>query len=485
MFYKDHIKRKRQRIAGILLAIIFAIGIGYLVAGGGVKVGLILVVLPPISVVLMFSLRSPAILMHLVLILGFLITLLSRYVPGDIPFGLTIDGLLVLVIIALLFHNKEKFELKFLTNGVSLVLLIWLVFSFIEIANPLAKSKVAWFYANRGLSFYPVLLAILTIYLYRDHKYLKAFLIIWAVFSVFGTLWGIKQLVFGVSLTEKRWLDQGAASTHMLFGKLRIFSFYSDAAQFGASQAHTSLVFGILGLYTKSNRYRIAFLIIAALSFYGMLISGTRGALGVLALGGFTYFIMTKKVKIVLIGAIVASSVFIFLKYTTVMQNNYQISRMRTALRDDDPSMMVRKNREAILFNYLADKPIGGGIGSAGYWGRRFNPGTVLANLGTDGHYTRIWMETGIIGLLLYLAMLLTIAIYLGYRLWYMPDSLTRQALVAIYSGFIGVCVASYTNGLLTQIPTGVLIFIGLGLVYLGTEGELGAEGSSRIVKNN
>lgn len=66
--------------------------------------------------------------------------------------------------------------------------------------------------------------------------------------------------------------------------------------------------------------------------------------------------------------------------------------------------------------------------------------------------------------------MLLVIFFYLGRMLWVMPISKHRHILLAFYSGFAGVCVASYTNGLLTQVPTGPLVFIGLAFVYMGAK---------------
>ncbi|MEQ8469748.1 MAG: O-antigen ligase family protein [Marinoscillum sp.] len=464
---------KASRIA---LGILMALFAGFVIAKGGISIGAILVVLPPLVIYVMIAFNKPALLMHSLVVMGFLFSPLSRYLPGNIPFGLSIDALLILTVVVLIFRKGQGYVGKYTTNLLSLILLIWLFFSIAEIANPLARSKMAWFYANRGLSFYPLLICVLSMYVFSSKKQLNIFLVIWACLEVFGTLWGIKQLFLGVSATEQAWLNAGAASTHILFGKLRVFSYFSDAAQFGASQAHTALVFGIIGIFPGKIKYRWLYLIVAGLSLYGMLASGTRGALGVLALGGFTYFIMTKNFRIVVLGIIVGASVFVFLKYTTIMQSNYQVNRMRTALRSDDPSMMVRKKREKILAGFMADKPIGGGIGSAGYWGKRFSPGTFLAEIGTDGHYTRIWMETGIVGLWLYLLMLIVIVFYLGRRLWVMTNSPLRQKLVAFYCGFLGLCLASYTNGLLTQIPTGILVFVGLAFVYLGTEGKLESE---------
>ena len=462
----------KENYARSALAIILALGLSYILATGGIKVGSVLAILPFAILFLVFSFKNPKLLVHVSVIMAFAIAGLSRYIPG-IPFGLSIDFFLLLALLILIFDKNVQFEKKYLLNPLSLVLFIWLIFSFIEIANPLAKNLTAWFYANRGLSFYPMLYTVLTMYVFTRKKDINVFILIWIIMSTFGTLWGLKQLMVGVSATEQRWLNAGAASTHILFGKLRVFSYYSDAAQFGASQAHTSLVLGIIGLYAGNLKYRYLYLFFSLFALYGMLISGTRGALAILAIGGFAYFVMTKNFRIVITGLVVGLGLFVFLKYTTIGQSNYQINRLRTALDPNDPSLLVRKEREKVLEGFMADKPIGGGIGSAGYWGKRFSPGTFLAELGTDGHYTRIWMETGIIGLYLYYMMLATIIFFLCKKLWNMEDSLLRQKLVAFYCALIGICVASYTNGLLTQIPTGTLVFVGLAFIYKGTANEL------------
>lgn len=457
-----------------VVAILIAIGASVVIVRGGIAIGVVLIVLPLATLFIILSFRNPHWLMHLIVAMGFLIAPLSRYLPGNVPFGLSIDGLLVLILIAVSFDQRVAFDKKLTINVLTVSLGVWLLICILELFNPLAKSSAAWFYAIRGLSFYPIMIVSLAPYVYKSRDHLKQFLGVWLILSLIGTLWGLKQLIFGVSATEQAWLNAGAASTHILFGQLRIFSYYTDAAQFGASQAFTAVVFGIIGLYPGPLKYRWLILLFAGLSLYGMLISGTRGALGILALGGFTYFIMTKNFRVVIVGVLLAAGVFVFLKYTTLMQTNYQVNRLRTALRADDPSLMVRKKRELILSNYLADKPFGGGIGSAGYWGKRFSPGTFLADIGTDGHYTRIWMETGIIGLWVYLGMLLSIIFYLGRLLWFMEDSLLRQVLVAFLSGFLGLCLSSYTNGILTQIPSGPLVFVGLAFVYSGAKGYLG-----------
>ncbi len=463
-----------QLVVTAVLAVVCAV----VIAKGGIVVGGALIFLPFLIGTLVFAFLRPGFVLLFILFMGFMISLLGRYVPG-ISFGLAIDGLVVLLFVVMVFHQKTTFNVAEMGNGVVILLLLWSLFSVLQLFNPLSGSTIAWFYANRALSFYQMFIVILGLQLRKEDLRGRWLFIAWLALSVFGTLWGLKQLVLGVSAVEQRWLMGGAASTHILFGKLRIFSFYSDAAQFGASQAHAALVCGLIGLHPAFLRRRWLLLALAGFFFYGMLISGTRGALAVLVFGGAAYLLLTKNIKVLVLGMMVGAGAFGFLKYTTIMQSNYHVNRLRTALDSDDPSLRVRREREVALAAYLEDKPFGGGIGSAGYWGRRFSPGTFLAEIGTDGHYTRIWMETGKIGVMFYIVVWLAILMYLGRRIWRAPLSLSRTAAISLFSGIVGIAVASYSNGHLTQQPTGIAIALSLIFIYRLTERGTGDVASS------
>jgi cell division protein FtsW (lipid II flippase) len=198
-----------------------------------------------------------------------------------------------------------------------------------------------------------------------------------------------------------------------------------------------------------------------------MMISGSRGPLAIIGVGGMVYLIMSKRVAIASVGAVVGGGLYAFLRYTTILQGNYNVARLRSAFDPNDASMLVRKAKEAVLSVYMADKPIGGGIGSAGLWGERFAPGSFLANTPTDGLYSRIWMETGIIGLYLYLGLILFLVGIMGYRLWFLPEGKVKQVLLAMYSGFIGVVVASYVNEILGQLPLSIICYSTPALILL------------------
>ncbi|WP_157601058.1 O-antigen ligase domain-containing protein [Persicobacter sp. CCB-QB2] len=457
---------------GWLLALPFALLLG-LAIGTGNKLPLMLFFLPPILMFMAYFYANPKVGMYFVLVISFMQAGLTRYYPFA-PYGLGVDVFLLLPILFTILGKGRELDASDLHQAVFYVILIWFGYCVIEIANPLSRSVVAWFYAMRGLALYLVLNFICGVLIFNKPKDMDMMITIWTIFSIIGTIWGIKQLFIGVSPTEQRWLDAGAANTHVLFGKLRVFSYYSDAAQFGASQAMAGIVFGIFSIAEWENKRRRNYLIFSSLmAFYGMLISGSRGPLVIPALAGFMYLLLSKRVKILILGCSIGFFMFAVLKWTTIGQTNYQINRMRTAMNpSEDPSFMVRKNREKILENYMHNKPIGAGIGMAGSWGKRFAPGSFLAELGTDGHYTRVWAECGFIGLYVHVFMIVFIAVKGFMVVWNLKESNTRVKLIAMYGGYCGVAVASYTNGLITQIPTAPLTYFGIAFIFLGPRWE-------------
>lgn len=422
------------------------------------------VVLPVAIVIFGLLIRYPELSLHLALLAGFVATGASRYIPT--PTGLLVDGLLAVGVVIILFQRSTEEEgpsawLPVLFAG-------WMGLTILELANPVGAHPVAWFYAMRGVALYPLLLVVIGYFLKPGEPFLQRFLLIWAVMSVLGSLWGLKQLVIGLDPFEQAWLSApGNYSTHMLFGKLRVFSFYSDSGQYGAAQGHMLVVAGILALGKNRTLIRILWAIVAFLSLIGLLISGTRGAMAVPAIGGIVYLILCRNWKLLFVGFALMGSVYGVLRFTYVGQNIYEVRRMRTAVVEgtDNASYQVRKFNQARLSAYLADKPFGGGVGSAGYWGQRFTPGTFLADLALDSWYVKIWAEYGIVGLSLYALMLAWFVILSLRTISQTIDPDRRQILLALFAGFAGILMASYGNQVLGQLPTGIVIPI--SLLYL------------------
>ncbi|MDT8304023.1 MAG: O-antigen ligase family protein, partial [Sedimentisphaerales bacterium] len=185
--------------------------------------------------------------------------------------------------------------------------------------------------------------------------------------------------------------------------------------------------------------------------------------------GFFLYLILTRNAKMVTLGTIAVIGAFVFFKFTYIGNDIYAINRMRTAFDPNDKSLQVRLENQRRLSAYLATRPLGGGIGSAGNWGQRFSPNSYLANIPTDSWYVMIWAEQGIIGLGLHLFILFYILGKGSYLCMFrVKDPELQGKLFALASGMFGIMVASYGNGVLGQIPTGPIIYSTMALLFMG-----------------
>lgn len=453
----------------IILAIVFTLLASLAVVKVGVIASLALIVSPIAGVYLWNAFQSPRLILITLLFVNYFAMGITRYIPA--PLGLLIDGLLVLTYIVILFKNYGKqFDWSPAKTDLTLLAGIWFAYAVFQFFNPEAASRSAWFYAMRGIALYMFLTVPLTFLLFNHPKHLDLFLKLWAVFSVLGFLKGQMQLTFGVDPFEKRWLDGGGAVTHLLFGKLRVFSFFTDAGQFGASQGHATVVFGIIAMHADGIKKKLIWGTIALLAMYSLVISGTRGALAVPVMGFGLYLLLCKNFKLIFLGLLVGMGAFVFLKYTTIAQGNYEIRRIRTALDPNNPSLQARLENQQKLKVYLASRPFGGGLGSAGNWGKRFTPNTFLANVPTDSWYVAIWAELGIVGLLLHLGILFYIIIKSSYLIMYrLKNKQLQSKMMGLCSGIFGIMAASYGNGVLGQMPTGIIVYMSMAFLFMST----------------
>jgi len=450
----------------------YAFAIGFGIVGGtmlaktGVVAAGLLLAIPGLIVYLYFFAKNPKIGLYTAFIIAFLIPTVGRYVPGNIPLGLGVDISLVLALIFLLLRDWQKVDFSGWNHIYSLLMIAWMAFTILQIVNPLALSLPAWFYAMRGLSLYQMLMTIICFVLFKQKKDFKIFVRVWLIFSVIGILWGIKQKMFGLDAAETKWLMAGAYVTHLLFGKLRIFSYYTDAGIFGPAMGSVTIFAGILALGPWPLRKRIMYGLISVGALYAMLISGTRGALAVPGAGGILYLILIKNKKLLISGGSIMLFAFVFLKYTTIGSGNYDIQRLRSALDPNDASLNVRVENRKMLRAFLSDKPLGTGIGSAGFWGQRFTPWTWMANFPTDGLYTRVRAETGVIGYTLYVYTWIFLLVYGSWHCWNYKDKEKQYYSMAALANFAGILAASYGNEILNQIPVNFTVLVPLAFVF-------------------
>ena len=456
----------------------------YITSKLGLIAGLALAIIPFVFVFLFFLFRNPILGFYTAIGFDFVLLGLARYV-SNIPVGIALDAILILVFIALIFNRfYQRVDWSPAKKDVTLLAIIWLGYSVFELLNPEARSSAAWF-SSRGAFSYMVMGIPLTLLLVDSNKKLDTFFLLWGIFSLLVSLKGVEQLFFGVDRWEQAWLDEGNYKTHILFGKLRIFSFLSDAGQFGANQGYSAVVAFIVSEAQKDKRKKLFFLIVAIFALWGMMISGTRGAISIPLAGFATYSFLRKNIRVMFFGFLVLVGVFIFFKYTTLLQNNQQIRRMRTAFDPNDASLQVRIENQRRLSTYLASRPFGGGIGHGGVKAQRFLPNAYLSQVATDSGYVLVWVEMGIVGLMLFLFILFYVVIKSSYRVMFrIRDPMLRLKMAALTSGMVGVMLANYGNAVLTQMPTSLLIYISMALLMNSEQFDTPLSENSLILEN-
>ncbi|WP_406683461.1 O-antigen ligase family protein [Seonamhaeicola sp. MEBiC1930] len=409
--------------------------------------------------------KNPVIGFYTAIGLNFVILGSLRYIKTELPIGFATDGIMILTFLAIIFSRfRERVDWSPAFRTITVLAIVWLAYFIFQIANPEAVMIEPWI-AGRGIGFYFLFFVILTFMLINTNKRLDTFLYVWGIFSILGTLKGIMQLVFGPDYAEQAWLDAGASITHVLFGKLRIFSFYSDAGQFGGNQGYAGVVFIIYAM-AKKGWPKVFFLTVGILGIYGMLISGTRGSIAVPFAGFMTFFVLKKNIKVLGAGFFFVILMFVFFKYTMIGNGNAQIRRMRTGFDSNNPSLIVRKENQRKLKVYLASRPFGGGIGHAGDKAQRFLPHAFLSNVATDSWYVMIWAEQGVVGLTLHLFILFFVAGMASFKIMFrIRDPITKIKMSALIAGMVGIMAASYGNGVLGQHPTSLLIYASMALI--------------------
>ena len=431
-------------------------------------------------------LNKPKLTLFVLIAYCFCFGILGREVNIGIPYGTLIEGLLLLAWLVVVF-KAHRCDMQYLNNELSWFFIAWFLVSVLEVANPSGAHVEGWLQEIRSAALYPLMIVPLAFVLFKGEADLNHFLLMVIGFSVLAALNGIKQLHIGLSPGEQAFLDGGGSITHVLWGKLRVFSFYSDAGQFGASQAHIGLVALTLAFGPFKWWKRLLLVVAVVMLFYGMLISCTRGALFALVVGAFVAIVLSKQFKMLLVGGVMLLSFLCFLKFTYIGNGNYQIYRLRSALNPEDPSLNVRFNTQALLRDYMSDKPFGEGLGVIGANGNKYNSDMFISTVQPDSYFVKIWAMYGIVGLTLWLGIMMYILGKSCGIVWRTKDPRLRLKLTALTAGYAGILFCSYGNEVINTMPSSIIVYVSWVLVFKGPlfdtkRGEVESRGSNQVM---
>ena len=209
-----------------------------------------------------------------------------------------------------------------------------------------------------------------------------------------------------------------------------------------------------------------SFAIITICAIYGMGISGTRAAMAV-PFGGIALFILVSKSwKSFALSTLAFIAVFSFFNFTTIGDGNQYIRKMRSAFRpSEDASYQVRVENRKKMKDLMDEKPIGYGIGLSK--GAQYGPKEVMP-YPPDSWLVAVWVETGIVGLVLYL---LIHGVLFAWCSWLLMFRIMNQRLRGLLAAWLcmnaGFFVAAYANDVM-QYPNSIIVYTGFALCIAG-----------------
>lgn len=392
----------------------------------------------------------------------------ARYIslkPGLIIFGLSI-GLILLIFLKNIFH---PYDWKRSRNFLTVMWGIWFLYCILELFNPNALWE-PWSIAFPNYAFYSLCCALLVPIVFTRYKHFQWLLIIWAVLTLIAAAKGYWQKNRGFDTAEWHWLFvEGGARTHIINTGIRYFSFFTDAAAYGASMGISMVVFGISGFYVQKLWIKLLFWSSTLAAGYGLLISGTRSDIAIPFVGLIIFLFLCREKKAIFLSATLLISMFIFLKCTDIGESNRYIRRMRTSLDFTDASWNVRVENRGKIITLMKDKPFGTGLGLAGVKAKRFreiNTHDPLTYIATDSWFIMTYVETGMVGLILYLCILIAILIKsIQIVLFKIKSKELKGQLYAIIGAITGILVTCYANEVLNY-PNGIIIYTLMAFLY-------------------
>jgi putative inorganic carbon (HCO3(-)) transporter len=443
----------------VLIALVYA----FTFSIWGITAGVGIIMILSVPTVIFCIVRYPRFGVIFYLVLAYII----MYVLGfgiDFPIGTLMDGILLLLIISLFISQKIRPQWGIFNNSVSVIILVWIVYNLVQIANPAAESRLAWLYTIRSVA--GVMLSYFIFNQYLNSKsFIRLIVKMWLALSLFAALYALKQEYIGFFEYEQRALDSNPILRSLLFinGQWRKSSIFSDPVAFSYNMVASailciSLIFGPI-----SRKQKVILGAFAGLFLYVMLFSGTRAAYVLIPVSMILLFILKFNRTM-----LIYSMVFAFFMAGLIFMpsSSPSIQRFQSAFRpSEDASYNVRATNQKRIQPFILSHPLGGGLGATGVWGVRFAPYSFLAQFPPDSGYVRVAVELGWIGLFL-ICTLFFIVLKTGIENYFViqDPELKTYCLAAVLIIF-AISVGNFPQEAIVQFPLSVYFYLLIAII--------------------
>jgi putative inorganic carbon (hco3(-)) transporter len=460
---QQFLAQKLNNPLGLMLLLLATLPVSYLLAALDFKISfvlfLVLVGLPLVALCLVNIVFG----IGLMLFVAVMVVFGAKYTYA--PLGTLLDLLILVSAVGILLRQIKERDWSFLKHPLSTMIVIWLYYNILQVLNPWAESKMAWLYTVRSVAIQQVVFFI-GAYAFRESK-AGILAIVKFIIGIcfFGALYGLKQQYIGFSAQETAWImsDPQRFELYYQWGLMRIPSYCYDPTTFGILMACFSVFCVALFVGYRSKRHRICLAVMLICALWVMAFTGTRTAFALIPVGGIFYagLILNKRVMFI-------AGIFAVLGAGFVLKSSSSgvVYRIQSAFKPTkDDSMNLRLANQKKIQPYIQSHPFGGGLGSCGVWGKRFNPDSELSKFPHDSSFVRMGVELGWIGLILY-----TLLHFFVLRTGLHYFIRCRDPLIkAIYAGMTTWCfmlaVACYAQEAILQLPMNVIYNVFLAVM--------------------
>lgn len=406
-----------------------------------------------------FSIHKVSFGFYVTIAFSFLMSFIDRMTGFRFPLYTIIFlapfALFVFIIIrGIFYHERFKIEGHLLVYGYFFIF----AYGILQFFNPEMGSTLGWLIFFRQLLSNTALLLV-SLHLFRSLKSIRFYFRFLMTALFITALYGCYQQWIGLNSFELRWLYSRPGALALLSlpgGGIRKFSFFSDPANFGTLMAAGSVGTLILSIESRSKRRQLLLGAGTLIILLGMSYSGTRTASIMVAAGLLLHILLTlyqKKTQILAAGAAI---IFLFIMNVPIY-SNVTINRFRSAFQapKEDASFDTRLMNRQKIRPYLHQHPFGGGVGTTGESGRKYNPHHFLASIPPDSSLVASYMSIGWVGLATHLGFLFLILVY-AVHYYYRCQNREIKTYYAIIAnmlftlGLVGA-YAQYTLGNMPQ----------------------------------
>lgn len=451
------IVEKLYNRTGIILLIIFAVIIAAGTAFFGPAFGVILILAVAILPLLYSLVAYPRFGIIVLIIMAYSLSILSE-LGVDGPVGTLMDGLQVILALGVLVKMKAEKNWSYFKGPITTVILIWVAYNLLEVANPTATSRMAWVYTVR-----PIAIVTLSYFVFmyniRSVKYLRLVFKVWLVLTIIAAAYAFKQEYIGFNQHETDYLNTpGVALLLFIDGHWRKFSIFSDPVAFAYNMVMPCIFCICLFILPLARWKKITLAVLIVFFFNAMIFSGTRGA-NVLIPAALILFAILRYNKKVMLFCCFAAVILVVLIF--IPTSNVNLYRFQSAFRPStDPSYILRKQNQKKIQPFIVSHPMGGGLGSTGIWGKRFSPGTYLASFPPDSGYIRVAVEDGSIGLFIF-CVFMFIIMRTGIKNYFLIENQELKIYcLAMTMIIFAYNLANFPQEALVQYPSNILFYL-------------------------